>query len=157
MSLLILSTGANQEDWNLGKQLKRVKHFMSASHMAVRRVAVSWSDMSVTATVAAATNVATVGSFFTSALFVMTKIRLYLSINQTVTSTWFFTLTIPLIPCRNSQSCAAKKERHILKHITGSIRPGEMLLVLGRPGSGCTTFLSAISGRLSSNIKLDGL
>lgn len=35
----------------------------------------------------------------------------------------------------------------ILKGITGTVNPGEMLLVLGRPGSGCTTFLKAIAGR----------
>ncbi|GKZ31196.1 hypothetical protein AbraIFM66950_011408, partial [Aspergillus brasiliensis] len=33
----------------------------------------------------------------------------------------------------------------ILKDISGQLRPGEMLLVLGRPGSGCTSFLRVIS------------
>lgn len=31
--------------------------------------------------------------------------------------------------------------REILSNFNGCVRPGEMLLVLGRPGSGCTTFL----------------
>ncbi|KAL0937274.1 ABC multidrug transporter [Colletotrichum truncatum] len=38
-----------------------------------------------------------------------------------------------------------KSERHILHDITGQVRPGEMLLVLGRPGSGCTSLLKVIS------------
>lgn len=39
-------------------------------------------------------------------------------------------------------------EKTILKDFSGAVRQGEMLLVLGRPGSGCTTFLKSISGQL---------
>ncbi|KAL3481383.1 ABC-2 type transporter-domain-containing protein [Aspergillus californicus] len=38
-----------------------------------------------------------------------------------------------------------KPKRTILKDVTGQVRPGEMLLVLGRPGSGCTSFLRVLS------------
>lgn len=34
----------------------------------------------------------------------------------------------------------------ILFGFNGAIQPGEMLLVLGRPGSGCSTFLKTLSG-----------
>ncbi|KAE8383741.1 ABC-2 type transporter-domain-containing protein [Aspergillus bertholletiae] len=37
----------------------------------------------------------------------------------------------------------------ILKDFNGLVRSGEMLLVLGRPGSGCTTFLKTISGEMN--------
>ena len=37
--------------------------------------------------------------------------------------------------------------RTILNDFTGSIRPGEMLLVLGRPGSGCSTFLKVLANQ----------
>lgn len=37
--------------------------------------------------------------------------------------------------------------RTILNNITGCIRPGEMLLVLGKPGSGCSTFLKALANQ----------
>lgn len=33
--------------------------------------------------------------------------------------------------------------RELLSHFDGCVKPGEMLLVLGRPGSGCSTFLKA--------------
>lgn len=33
--------------------------------------------------------------------------------------------------------------RELLSNFDGCVRPGEMLLVLGRPGSGCSTFLKA--------------
>ncbi|CAO1615133.1 unnamed protein product [Parajaminaea phylloscopi] len=35
--------------------------------------------------------------------------------------------------------------KHILQGLDGCVKPGEMLLVLGRPGSGCTTFLKTIA------------
>ncbi len=35
----------------------------------------------------------------------------------------------------------------ILNNIHGCVKPGEMLLVLGRPGSGCTTLLSLLANR----------
>lgn len=37
--------------------------------------------------------------------------------------------------------------RDILQDFTGCIRPGEMCLVLGRPGSGCSTFLKVIGNQ----------
>lgn len=39
------------------------------------------------------------------------------------------------------------KEFDILKDFRGLLRPGEMCLVLGRPGSGCTSFLKVISNQ----------
>lgn len=35
---------------------------------------------------------------------------------------------------------------NILQHLDGLVKPGEMLLVLGRPGSGCSTFLKTLAG-----------
>jgi ATP-binding cassette subfamily G (WHITE) protein 2 (SNQ2) len=35
----------------------------------------------------------------------------------------------------------------ILESSTGCVRPGEMLLVLGRPGSGCTTLLKMLANK----------
>ncbi|GAA5967234.1 hypothetical protein JCM3765_001744 [Sporobolomyces pararoseus] len=37
------------------------------------------------------------------------------------------------------------KHKTILNSFTGSVRPGEMLLVLGRPGSGCSSFLKTLA------------
>ncbi|KZF21113.1 hypothetical protein L228DRAFT_222166 [Xylona heveae TC161] len=37
--------------------------------------------------------------------------------------------------------------RTLLDNFTGCIRPGEMLLVLGRPGAGCSTFLKAVGNQ----------
>jgi hypothetical protein len=39
------------------------------------------------------------------------------------------------------------QKRNILQSFKGLVQPGEMVLVLGRPGSGCTTFLKVISNQ----------
>lgn len=41
----------------------------------------------------------------------------------------------------------------ILNNLNGVVKRGEMLLVLGRPGSGCTTFLKSITGHLQGLTK----
>ncbi|KAF2815630.1 ABC transporter CDR4 [Mytilinidion resinicola] len=48
------------------------------------------------------------------------------------------------------------KEFDILKDFKGVAKPGEMVLVLGRPGSGCTTFLKVISNQRFGYTKIDG-
>ncbi|KAG2419095.1 hypothetical protein HFD88_002199 [Aspergillus terreus] len=42
-------------------------------------------------------------------------------------------------------SRSKRPKRTILKNINGQVRPGEMMLVLGRPGSGCTSLLRVLS------------
>ncbi|EAQ91755.1 hypothetical protein CHGG_03690 [Chaetomium globosum CBS 148.51] len=44
----------------------------------------------------------------------------------------------------------------ILDSSHGCVKPGEMLLVLGRPGSGCTTLLSALSNRRRGYSSVEG-
>ncbi|KAK2758216.1 hypothetical protein FQN54_004060 [Arachnomyces sp. PD_36] len=39
-------------------------------------------------------------------------------------------------------------EKHILRNFDGLIKSGELLIVLGRPGSGCSTFLKSLYGEL---------
>ena len=46
--------------------------------------------------------------------------------------------------------------RTILNDFSGSVRPGEMLLVLGRPGSGCSTFLKVLANQRYGYEKIDG-
>ena len=46
--------------------------------------------------------------------------------------------------------------RTIVNNFNGCIRPGEMLLVLGRPGSGCSTFLKVLANQRSGYKSVDG-
>jgi ATP-binding cassette subfamily G (WHITE) protein 2 (SNQ2) len=50
---------------------------------------------------------------------------------------------IPGLPMPGS----AGEKRDLIHDFTGVVRDGEMLLVLGRPGSGCSTFLKAVSNK----------
>ena len=46
--------------------------------------------------------------------------------------------------------------RTILNDFSGCVRPGEMLLVLGRPGAGCSTFLKVLANQRYGYEKVDG-
>ena len=48
------------------------------------------------------------------------------------------------------------KEFNILQNFKGVAKPGEMVLVLGRPGSGCTTFLKVIANQRFGYTGIDG-
>jgi ATP-binding cassette subfamily G (WHITE) protein 2 (SNQ2) len=55
-----------------------------------------------------------------------------------------------------------KQRKTIIQGFTGRLNPGEMLLVLGRPGSGCSTFLKTLANdratfdNVEGNIDYDG-
>jgi ATP-binding cassette subfamily G (WHITE) protein 2 (SNQ2) len=46
--------------------------------------------------------------------------------------------------------------RTIIDKSSGVVKPGEMLLVLGRPGAGCTTLLKLLANRRSGFTEIDG-
>ncbi|KAF8418884.1 ABC multidrug transporter [Tirmania nivea] len=47
-------------------------------------------------------------------------------------------------------------KRALIRDVSGLVRDGEMMLVLGCPGSGCTTFLRTITSNHSSYLSVDG-
>ncbi|KAF1817636.1 hypothetical protein P152DRAFT_470035 [Eremomyces bilateralis CBS 781.70] len=47
-------------------------------------------------------------------------------------------------------------QKHILHQVTGQVRPGEMLLVVGRPGSGCTSLLRMLANDRASLKSIQG-
>jgi len=50
----------------------------------------------------------------------------------------------------------ATKNKNILHKNSGLLKPGEMCLVLGRPGSGCSTFLKAITNQRETYVAVNG-
>lgn len=46
--------------------------------------------------------------------------------------------------------------RELISNIDGCVRPGELLLVLGRPGAGCSTFLKAFCNQRAGFEAVDG-
>ena len=57
----------------------------------------------------------------------------------------------------NGRGVAGKPPiRTIINNFTGCIRPGEMLLVLGKPGAGCSTFLKVVANQRFGYKSVDG-
>ncbi|GAA5965734.1 hypothetical protein JCM21900_006739 [Sporobolomyces salmonicolor] len=46
--------------------------------------------------------------------------------------------------------------KNLLENFDGALKPGEMCLVLGRPGSGCTTFLKTITNQRGGYLGVEG-
>ncbi|KAL2429794.1 ABC multidrug transporter MDR1 [Exophiala dermatitidis] len=51
-------------------------------------------------------------------------------------------------PFRFREMFSHPPEKQILRQFNGNVNSGELLIVLGRPGSGCSTFLKSICGEL---------
>lgn len=51
-------------------------------------------------------------------------------------------------PFRLREAFSHPPEKQILQNFNGHVDSGELLIVLGRPGSGCSTFLKSICGEL---------
>ncbi|KAH8629766.1 ABC transporter [Alternaria alternata] len=66
-----------------------------------------------------------------------------LQIQQTVGSYFLAPLRI-----RELLRSSKKQARHILHNFDGVLQSGELLIVLGRPGSGCSTLLKTMCGEL---------
>lgn len=60
------------------------------------------------------------------------------------------------IPKKVQQSRHKPATKTILDTSHGCVKPGEMLLVLGRPGSGCTTLLSVLANKRRGYASVDG-
>lgn len=56
--------------------------------------------------------------------------------------------SVLLTPLRINEFFGKGSEKTILKSFDGVLKSGEMLVVLGRPGSGCSTLLKTITGEL---------
>ncbi|KAK7535272.1 ABC-2 type transporter [Phyllosticta citribraziliensis] len=53
-----------------------------------------------------------------------------------------------MAPFRLGETFGKKTEKRILKDFNGVLKSGELLIVLGRPGSGCSTLLKSLTGEL---------
>ncbi|KAK6380318.1 hypothetical protein LTS17_005507 [Exophiala oligosperma] len=83
-----------------------------------------------------------------------------LELQKTVASPWMALARLPMVLFTRRQP----QPKVILNNFNGSVERGQMLLVLGRPGSGCTTLLKCITGQLhglslsaGSSVTYDGI
>ncbi|KIW37521.1 uncharacterized protein PV06_10174 [Exophiala oligosperma] len=64
---------------------------------------------------------------------------------------------IKMLFTRGAKAASGKPPvRELLSSFDGCVRPGEMLLVLGRPGSGCSTFLKAFCNQREGYESVEG-
>ncbi|KAK5193529.1 ATP-binding cassette transporter snq2 [Exophiala xenobiotica] len=65
--------------------------------------------------------------------------------------------TIKALFTKGAKAAAGKPPvRNLLSNFDGCVRPGEMLLVLGRPGSGCSTFLKTFCNQREGYESVEG-
>jgi ATP-binding cassette subfamily G (WHITE) protein 2 (PDR) len=57
--------------------------------------------------------------------------------------------SVLLAPFRIGEFFSKGAEKTILNSFDGVLKSGEMLVVLGRPGSGCSTLLKTLTGELN--------
>lgn len=109
----------------------------TADGRSAKKVGVVWKDLTVkgvgaTATTAKTFPKAVLGTFGPDLYHLITRFIPQLSIGR------------------------KPQTRTLINDFTGVLRDGEMMLVLGRPGAGCTTFLKAISNDRDSYAGLEG-
>ncbi len=119
----------NLQDWLTGYQEKT-----AALDYKRKALGVSWSNLDVCGAASAELNVPTIPSM---ALWEL--IDPFVSVLKMVGIN-------PMKP----------KQRKLLQGFNGHAKPGEMVLVIGRPGSGCSTFLKTIANKRNGFIGVDG-
>jgi len=124
-----------QDDFDFEKHLKQILRKVDDKGVATREVGVTFKDLTVTGE----------GSG--------------LAYNTSLSGSLTAITRLP----KAIAALRHPKHKTILNSFTGSVRPGEMLLVLGRPGSGCTSFLKTIANEtdgfsdVKGTISYDGI
>ncbi|KAK7204535.1 ABC-2 type transporter-domain-containing protein [Myxozyma melibiosi] len=116
------------DDFQLESVLRRRLHASAQSGILDRAVGVLFRDLSVRGIDMATTSLFTLGEILMTPFRIREKIA----------------------GVRNRQL------RFLIQHTNGLVNKGEMLLVLGRPGAGCSTFLRTIAGEVESYVDVDG-
>lgn len=112
-------------DFNLSEVLSYLKHRQDELGIAAKSVGVELRDVSVLGANTAASYIVTAGDFFGAPIMLpYRKLR-------------------AKTPAKISKQ---SKNRQILKNVNVNVNSGEMCLVLGRPGAGCSTLLKTIAG-----------
>ncbi|KAI5241291.1 putative ABC multidrug transporter [Aureobasidium subglaciale] len=107
----------SSKDFSLDKWLRAFIKDFDAESVKATRAGIVWRDLSVSGSGAA------------------------LQLQDTVAG-------IALKPLATIKSLFSRsgERKHILRNFNGNLKSGELLIVLGRPGSGCSTFLKSLCG-----------
>ncbi|PYI28297.1 putative ABC multidrug transporter [Aspergillus indologenus CBS 114.80] len=110
----------DSKDFDLYKWLRKISHLLNEGGIQQKEAAIYFENLRVSGTGSA------------------------LQLQQTVSDL----ITAPLRP-RETFNLGPKTPKQILRGFDGVLESGELLLVLGRPGSGCSTFLKTLCGELN--------
>jgi ATP-binding cassette subfamily G (WHITE) protein 2 (PDR) len=113
------SLNPQHKQFDLYKWLRTFMHNLDQEGMTTKRAGIIWNNLNVSGTGAALQLQATLASTF------MTPFRL-----------------------GEMFGSGGKQHKPILRNFGGVLKSGELLIVLGRPGSGCSTFLKSLCGQL---------
>lgn len=107
------------DEFSLEKWLQNFVKTLREQNITAKQTGVAFKDLNITGTGAA------------------------VQVQETVAS-------IMLAPLRPGEffSFGKKEHKQILRNFDGLIKSGELLIVLGRPGSGCSTLLKSLCGEL---------
>ncbi|KAK5728106.1 hypothetical protein LTR17_012206 [Elasticomyces elasticus] len=106
-------------EFNLNKWIRMRMRALDLDGIKIKRAGICFTNLSVSGNGAAVNLQSDVGSFFMAPL----RLNEYFHVGK-------------------------KPIKQILRNFDGLLRSGEMLMVLGRPGSGCSTLLKSITGEL---------
>jgi len=123
---------SEDDEFNLRDYLQSVWNESSQAGVKAKRIGVTWNDLTVRGVSSMQLKIRTfpdavIGTFLGPAFSIASKLGLF-----------------------------SMGERKILQGFNGSVRPGEMVLVVGRPGSGCSTFLKVIANQRQGFLGVDG-
>ncbi|KAF2761450.1 ATP-binding cassette transporter ABC1 [Pseudovirgaria hyperparasitica] len=109
----------NSKSFDLGKWIRKFMQHFEAEGVTPKRTGVLYRNLNVSGTGSAVQLQGTVGS-------------------------------ILMAPLRLGEllSFGKKEHKQILQNFDGVVKSGELLIVLGRPGSGCSTLLKTMTGQL---------
>ncbi|KAI8615304.1 ABC-2 type transporter-domain-containing protein [Chytriomyces sp. MP71] len=109
--------------------LKVVRAYVKSQHMDFSEMPIAFQDLKVIGHALTETEIPTVGSTLLGVL--QPAIQVYRFLKD-----------------RNETLFRPKKgEKEIIKGITGAVKPGELVLVIGRPGSGCSSLLRTLANQ----------
>ncbi|KAK6075343.1 ABC-2 type transporter [Seiridium cupressi] len=125
----------DSKDFDLSRWLKRVLREVQSEGVTLKRTGIAYQNLNVSGSASALQLQSTVGSM----------------------------LTAPLRP-GEMFSFGKNEPKQILRNFDGLVKSGELLIVLGRPGSGCSTLLKTMTGQLhglsvdqKSSVSYDGI
>ncbi|KAK9475786.1 ABC-2 type transporter-domain-containing protein [Lipomyces japonicus] len=122
------SDDLDAEDFKLEKVLRNANNANSRDGIKDRSIGVMFKSLTVVGVDVATTSLFTLGELLSAPFRIREAIK----------------------------SVRNKKVRNLIEDFNGVVNKGEMLLVLGRPGAGCSTFLRSIAGEIDSFVSVNG-